>query len=279
MKHDNETFGNMEHRVGGPAYRWKLAQQRADSQRRSWAQHLDEPTQQAAAYLRMVDQVGRERANREYPTVAAACTLFQNDQPFQTFQFCLLGNLPRAEIAIRLDVEQEVIEISEDLFFDIRGVRHETSWMSCHVFIPEVKAGDIDLVAKMRLAYHGGPVMARALLDADENLPMDEAEQIVDQEMLLHGKLQAALEIELDANSALEYVKNFMDYDLARRKVQLEREKFQHACELAREKRAEEVQQGDIESLDKVSSQNPADGDGNGRLAGTEPVDRTKLVA
>jgi hypothetical protein len=270
----------MEHRVGGPSYRWNLALQRVDSQRRSWAQHLDEPTQQATAYLRMVDQVGRERANREYPMIAAACTLFQNDQAFQTFKLSLLGNLSRVEIAVRLDVEQEVIEIAEALVFDIKDMRRTAGWMSCHVFIPEVKAGDIDLAAKMRLAYHGGPVMARALLDADENLPLDEAQQIVDQEMLLHSKLQAALEIELDANSALEYVKNFMDYDLARRKVQLEREKFQHACELAREKRAEEeVQQGDIESLDKVSSQNPADGDGNGRLAGTEPVDRTKLVA
>jgi len=261
MKYDNHTFDNMEHRIGGPGYRWKRAKQHAGLQRPSWSQHLDEPTRQATAYLRMHDRVGEEPAEREFPLIAAACALFQNEQDFQTVRLCVLGELPTAEIAARFGVYQEVIEIAKTLFFDIRDVRNASSWMSNHVFMPEVKGGSMDFAAKMKLAFYGGPVMVRGLLDAEENLPLEEAQRFVDQETLLHGKLQAALGFELDANTAPEFVKLFSEYNLERAKLDFEREKFQYTCELAREKRKGNEVQGDVESKGEVPSEEPADGD------------------
>jgi hypothetical protein len=191
----------------------------------------------------------------------------------------LLGNLSKDEIATRLGVDEGVVEIAEALFFDIGAVRHATGWMNCHVFIPEVRAGDMELAAKMKLAFYGGPVMARALLGAEEHLPLDEAQQLVDQETMLHSKLQAALEFELDPSSAAEFLKNYLEYDLARRKLDFERQKFEHACELARERRkGDEVRQADV-AHSEMSSEDPVDGGGNLGLAGAESKKRAKLVA
>ena len=154
----------------------------------------------------------------------------------------VLGRIPLAEIGARLGVDQKVLEVAQFLFFDVGAARHATGWMHCQVFRPEVEAGRMQRAAKMKLAVHGGPALIRALLDAEENLPLDEAQRLVDQELLLHGKLQAALEFDLDTKSAAKFLQCFLRYDLARQKLQLQREKFQWACELAREKRrAKEV--------------------------------------
>ena len=240
MNRTQHKIQDMEQCVGGPGYRWKLAQHRAFEQRSIWEQHLDEPSKQAVAYLRIYEQVGEQRANQKYPATAAACNLFRNEQAFQTLKLSVLGNIPRVETAARLGTDQEVIEIAEALFFDIRDMREATSWMNSHVFMPEVKAGNINLAVKMKLAFYGGAVITRALFEGEENLPLDEAHRIVDQETLLYAKLQAALQMELDAASAGEYVKNYLEYDLARRQLQLDREKFQFTCEQAREQRAGE---------------------------------------
>ena len=68
------------------------------------AQHLDEPTRQVSAYLRRAAEVGRKRADLEYPKMSAACTLHHDEQVFQRFKLAILGNLPPAEIAARLGV-------------------------------------------------------------------------------------------------------------------------------------------------------------------------------
>ena len=78
--------------------------------------------------------------------------------------------------------------------------------------------------------------MARAMLDARDHLPIDDAKRLVDQEVLLHGKLQAALEFRLSEATAPQFLKTFLNYDLARKKLEFAREKFQHKCEVALQK-------------------------------------------
>jgi len=244
----------MEHRLGGPAFRWKRAQECAALPQPKRLTHLDEPTRQAAAYLRMCDRHGPERANSKYPLVAAACAVCQNDKMFEAFRVSLLGGLPSAELALRLDLSLEIIEVAEALFFDL-GDQPQAAWISHHVVIPEVSTGSAEVAAKLKVAYHGGPLMARALLDAQDNLPLNDAQTLVDQELLLYAKLQAALEFELDAHSASEYIKHHLDYDLARRNIELEREKFQYECELARAQHAgnQDQQSADQQQLKDAS--------------------------
>ena len=153
------------------------------------------------------------------------------------FKLLILGTLPRAEAAARLGADQPSVEVAEALFFDINDLRHASGWMNCHVFIPEAKFGSKELAAKMKIAHYGGLVVARALLDGHEKLPLDAAQQIIDQDLQLHAKLQVALQFDLDARSAQEFLKVFLDYDLQRKKLEFEREKFHLDCALALEQR------------------------------------------
>jgi hypothetical protein len=163
----------MEHRGAGPAFRWRLAQRYACLPRHGWPRFLDEPTGQAAAYLRLCDQADQEQARRQYPSVAAASALFDDAQGFRVFRLSHLGALSPMEIAARLGVKVETVAMIEDLFFDIRGMRGATSWLGWHVFLPEVKAGDSDLASQLQRAFSGGCLAARTLLDAGNDLPLE----------------------------------------------------------------------------------------------------------
>jgi hypothetical protein len=224
MNKRSDNLLDMEHGVGGPRFRWKLAHRRAASTSR--CRQTDQQIQQASDYLRMCREIGRASADRAYPTLTAACALVENEQSSRALKLSILGSLPRAEVAAPVGAKQHVIDAAEALFFDIRGQSRASGWMNCHIFVPEAKFGSKELAAKLKLAHFGGPVVARALLDGQEKLPLEEAQQIIDQELQLHAKLQAALEFDLDAQSAERYLKVYLDYDLQRKKLQFEREKF-----------------------------------------------------
>ncbi|MAF66325.1 MAG: hypothetical protein CMJ84_11800 [Planctomycetes bacterium] len=234
----------MEHSFKGPGFRWQLADKhRTLSQKDKFWTWLDKPTQQAIKYLREMrrESHGPDRAKDRFTVVTAAIELLQNEKALESLKLAILGDLPRVEISERTNIDQAVLETTELLFFDIRGKREATSWMTCHVFMPAMKGGDMDLAAKMKIAFFGGPVMARAMLDARDHLPIDDAKRLVDQEVLLHGKLQAALEFRLSEATAPQFLKTFLNYDLARQKLEFAREKFQHKCEVAQRQHEAEL--------------------------------------
>lgn len=236
MERCNRSWLDMEHSFKGPDFRWQLADKHQTLSRTDelWT-WLDKPTQQAIRYLREMrrDSDGLDQAKGRFPIVTAAIELLQNEKAIESLKLAILGDLPKAEISGRTNIDLAVLETTELLFFDIRGKREATSWMTCHVFMPATKGGDMDLAAKMKIAFYGGPVMTRAMLDARDHLPIDDAKRLVDQEVLLHGKLQAALEFRLSEATAPQFLKTFLNYDLARQKLEFAREKFQHKCEVA----------------------------------------------
>lgn len=237
MERSNRSWFDRNHSLEGPDFRWKLADKHHTLPRNNelWT-WVDEPTRQAMEYLRMMRRENHASlpAQGKFPLVAAATELLRNKKAAETFKLSILGNLPQAEISSRLNIDQTTIETAEMLFFDIRGKREATSWMTCRVFVPVAKGGDVDLAVNMRLAFFGGPVMARVVLDARHNLPAEDAQRLVDQQMLLHGKLQAALDFSLNEGTCSQFIKLFLDYDLAKRRLEFAREKFQHKCELSR---------------------------------------------
>ncbi len=280
MKANSEKVLDMEHKIGGPAYRWGLAQLLTKSQAPSPATQSDEYIQQASKYLRMCSEGGRGAADRKYPMLAAACAMVENEHSFQSLKLSVLGSLPRAEVAGRLGVEQHVIDLAELLFFDIGGLGEASSWMNCHIFVPEAKFGSKEFAAKMKMAFHGGPVVTRALLHGHEKLPLEESKQLIDQELLLHAKLQAALEFDLDAQSAEQFLKVFLDYDLRRQKLQFEREKFHLEFALARKRRDsdEANQEGDSTKVASRDGQVSSMGE-QFQLAGVHQVTAEQHVA
>ncbi|MDA1013722.1 MAG: hypothetical protein O3A00_04615 [Planctomycetota bacterium] len=276
----NDNLIDMDRSAAGPAYRWKRAQQLAQSQVLARIKHEDEQIQQATAYLRMFQEIGRESANQKYPTLAAACRIAENEQSFRVLKLSVLGSLPRAEVAVRLGAEQQVIDVAELLFFDIRGLSQASGWMNCHVFVPEAKFGSKELAAKLKLAHYGGPVVTRALLDGQDKLPLEQAQQIIDRELQLHAKLQAALEFDLDAKAAQQFLQVFLEYDLERKKLEFEREKFQFECALAREQRIDDQAKRDCEaSIGAASDQGDSQDDERVQPAVVHSADDEQLVA
>lgn len=226
---------SMEHRFRGPKWRYLLAERYAGSKAGSIPDELDHLTKATTDYLRLCQLAGSgpDWAARKYPLIAAAFKFIQNEKVMERFKLSILGNLPLTEIAERLGVNEDVLATAEALFFDLTGMRHAATWMVCHVFMPETKAGDPDLGARMKIAFHRGRAGARSVLDAHDDLPMEEAQRLMDQEILLHSKVQAALQFELTEENSLEYLKLFTSYDIARKKLEFEREKFQYECEVA----------------------------------------------
>ncbi len=281
MERHISAWLDMNHSLKGPSFRWQLADKHCTMSRKSelWT-WLDKPTQQAIKYLREMrrDNHGSGGARERFPIVAAALELRQDEKALETLKLSILGGLPSAEISSRMNIDQTVQETTELLFFDIRGKREATSWMTCRVFMPAAKDGDVDLAAKMKIAFFGGPVMARAVLDARDNLPFGDAQRLVDQEVLIHGKLQAAMEFRLSEATAPQFLKTYLNYDLARQKLDFAREKFQHKCELEQRKHEAELrsrQQPD----DNQDNDNPSEPQADTTPGDDKVTKGAKLVA
>ncbi|MCA9123710.1 MAG: hypothetical protein H6822_08640 [Planctomycetaceae bacterium] len=260
MEQNNGAWLEMHHSLKGPDFRWQLADRfRTLSRKNELWTWLDKPTQQAIKCLREMrrDERGTGRAIERFPVVAAAFELQRNEKALETLKLSILGDLPTDDISQRMNIDQAVMETAELLFFDIRDKRGATSWMTCHVFMPAVKCGSMELAAKMKVAFFGGPVMANAVLDAQEHLPFDEAQRVVDQEVLLHGKLQAALEFKLNEATAPQFLKTYLDYDLARQKLAFAQEKFKHKCEVSQRKHEAGLQSKRQVADDKGSAARP----------------------
>lgn len=146
----------------------------------------------------------------------------------QQLRILVLANCPRDEIAARLQIDEQIVAVIEDLFFDIRWALDASSWIVCRVIIPEMQTGAWDASAKFRLAYYGGPVMARAILDARVRVPFDGADRLFDREVLLHVKLQEA---PLGDRERMEFLKFYLDFDIKRQRLELDKKKFAYKCE------------------------------------------------
>jgi hypothetical protein len=216
----------------GPAWRSQLAEQLAASKESVGTTRHDTLTQDTVAYLRRrrSGPDGQRRADEQYPNLAAAYGLWGNDAVADRLRILVLANCSQKEIADRLQIDIGIVLVLEGLFFDIRSGLDSTDWIICRVIIPEMKSEAWDVAAKLRLAYFGGPVVARAILDARVRLPFDEAERLFDREVLLHLKLQEALEAPLADRERMEFVKFYLDYEIKRQRLELDKRKFAYKC-------------------------------------------------
>lgn len=231
MTTQSVSMNSMKRSFCGPQYVWETAIKVAEMASDSHCCEQGPLMRRAVSYLRRRRRGGDQTAEKEFPMIAAACNLAKDEHQFHSLKLMILGAIPRGEIAARLGVELGVVEIAESLFFDIREFKDAAGWMHAHVFYPTLQADQKELGVELKLAYFGGPFIVRALLDAKEGLPLEEAKQVLDQEVLLHTKLQAALEFELSAQTSVRFVEMFLKYDLAKRKLEFQREKFRHRCE------------------------------------------------
>lgn len=234
-KSESSRMRKMARSLEGPACRWKQAERLARMDGPLPRATSDDLTRRTAAYLRICRSGpdGASRAAEKYPDVAAAVRLWNNGAMAEQLRILVIANVSIKEIAARLQIDEQIVMTTEPLFFDVRWALDASGWVVGQVIIPEIRAGSLDLAAKLRLAFFGGPVMARAILDARVRAPFESADRLFDREVLLHLKLQEALEAPLGEGERIEFLKLYLQYDINRRRLELDRKKFAYECEHA----------------------------------------------
>ena len=229
---DAEVFRQHQRNQHGPDWRWDSAL--GIFEHRSCAWHLwrraDEHVRRAVRYLHACRKGAKAKAAADprFALVAAAEQLWQDESMRQTYQLMLLGNLPSDEIAQRLGISSAVLGAIEVYFFAIDELRSATSWIQHHV----IDAAKPDLRVRLSLAFFGGPYVTRAILDAAERVPFEQAQRLADQQVLLSLKLREAMEMPLTSpKQTINFVKIYTEYDLQLRKLNLLERQLLARCE------------------------------------------------
>lgn len=170
-------------------------------------------------------------ADVKFPAVADAQSLWMNASLRSQLMILAIANTPRDDIAQHLDVDPAVIAVTESLFFDVREALRATVWIHTTVVMRLTRDGDADLAAKVKTAFYGGPVVAKALCDAAVRVPKDEADRLLAQELLLHAKFTVAIEFPLTNEQNIEFLKLSADCQLQAQKLEQRKQAFAHRCQ------------------------------------------------
>ncbi|HEX3655952.1 MAG TPA: hypothetical protein VHV55_09105 [Pirellulales bacterium] len=228
MHANGKAWFEMQHTLRGPAWRYQLATEFANGQGRQACAVSDAAIREAVTFFELwrLGPQGQRRAERRYPHIGGAEELWANSTLRARVQLMLLADCEPSEIAGRLGIPPAVVQAVADLHFDVRGMLQATDWILTSVLLPEGDRGRDDLAAEMRLAYYGGRHAALALIDAKSQLPVDPAGQLYTASLLLHAKVQQALEVPLTAEQAPVFMKLYADVRSEDQRIQLEREKL-----------------------------------------------------
>jgi len=154
----------------------------------------------------------QEQGRRLFPHIAAAEALSKDDSGIlDDLKVLVVGNLPRPEIAARLRLGEDVVTTWELLFYDVRSTLTSYDWLLKAVIRPEEIAGNGSLAAKLKFAT-AGPVMARAVLDAESRVALQRGVSLFDQKICLMIRFQQALQLPFDSERAkLFFIKRHAD--------------------------------------------------------------------
>jgi hypothetical protein len=156
-------------------WRWQLACLRARGERR--LRRLDdEAVRRAARFLRTIARLGRARAESHDPAVAAALRLHDVPDGWdrQAIECYILAGLDDSEIAARVGLPVETVEVYVELYFDVRSNLTSPDRVMFVAVDPEMRlhsgiAGP-EVVAKL-LAYTGGPLVTDVVLGLLADVP------------------------------------------------------------------------------------------------------------
>lgn len=134
------------------------------------------------------------------------------------------------EMAEQLVIDPPVIETAERLFFAVRPHLQATGWVE-HGVIEPIGANHPDLAVKLGAAFHGGPAVAKALLDADDAVPLDAAKRLSKEGTMLWVRFRQALAEPLDSErSKLKYLDLYVDHRHREQRLDLARQRFVQQC-------------------------------------------------
>lgn len=224
----------------GPEWRWKLAQPETPRVDRLLPPPRDRHLRDACRYRELCarDPNGWERARVLYPLVAAAEALQEDPARTALLRIAVVGDMPPVEIAQYFGLEGELLAMWETLFFDVRAMLASPGWIHAWVVKPELAAGEADGATRLTMAATGGAVAARAILRADWNLPLDEAQRLEKRRLLLDLKMTAVLAQPIDSEQAkMQFLRLWIHLHIAEQRLDLAREKLRQRCAEAIDRR------------------------------------------
>ena len=222
--------------IFGIDWRWRLAEQLPSRSNDPLTRGSDPAVRDARGYLTLIRSGawGRARALKIHPVIAAAHELNADATKTAPLKILVVADCSLKEIHQRLGIATEVVSAWESLFFDTRHACSSVQWLSTHVVERERSSGNTELASQLRLAIIGGRVVARALLDAESRMPMDEGQRLFDRQLKLQLKLEQAVSAPIDTNrDKLKFLKLDLDLRLRQKKLDLQRQKFVVRCEEA----------------------------------------------
>ncbi|MBT6156429.1 MAG: hypothetical protein HOK71_12650 [Planctomycetaceae bacterium] len=225
--------------VRGPAWRFELAeslqpQSPFSRQARRLLQQYDVHVQHAHTYFNLGRRGadGCRQAREKFPTIAAAEKLNQDRALCAQTKVLVLGDCPLPEVAERLQIDEQVVEVWEKLFFDIREAREAIGWIFAHIIRAEQNSGNGSLAARFKLAHLGGPAGARALLDAESRVPLTAAEQLFDRSLKLHLRFDEAVTAPFcSGRDKFRFLNNSLKLKLAEQCLEVEKQKLAARCD------------------------------------------------
>jgi len=170
----------------------------------------------------------------------------------QTASILVVGGVDAQEIADMCAVSSDVIQVWEELYFDVRRLRDCPGWIRGKVIRPLEESGESVFAGRLKAALAGGPHVAKLVIKADIEIPYDDADRLLNAELKMHQKFCEVSELPI-GNSAqaqkfsIQYCQHIHD----RQKLDLARQKFQEKC--AAEQRKHELAIRSLEHKETVA--------------------------
>jgi hypothetical protein len=155
----------------GPAWRWKLAlllRTNAES-----ADSLTDPlVGRAVQFLYEKCRHSQQPGcciTTDGSDIAAALGIERDDwEKSRGLQLMVLADIDVTEIGSLVGVPPDIVELWEKLFFDVRGLRTDSTWIDQFLIAPEMRYGDFEFVDKIKLALSLGPDWIRLVFDGHQ---------------------------------------------------------------------------------------------------------------
>jgi hypothetical protein len=237
----------------------------------------DALVQDAARYLRCCHHHNPATAAARFPRIASAVAIWNDPATRETLQMLALADCPDEESAQRLNVSDDVIATAEGLFFDVRNRLTARVWILAHVLYVDPDGDAKPSLSRLMLAYYGGPVAIRLLLDAGSAAPLSQAESLCRLDPLLHIKTQEALDMPLTRKTQTRLLRAMMNHQLALRKFDLAKLKLQ--ARMLQDERKFELAKAKLAQSQTPPDEPPPSPSGNVRDSNTAKIYPSPKIA
>jgi hypothetical protein len=234
-----EQYSRNQRSVRGPAWRSMVAKELMTPHDRSTVSIWDPLTIDIASFYALNAQgpTGIIQTEEQYPQIAAAFMLGGDSGKIDVMKLMILADTPADAIAKKVGIDAAIVDVWEKLYFDTRGLREATSWLSSFVIEAERKAGNSALAARMKLALTAGVDGVNAILALDEGAPVDEAERLFQRKLALSLKFDDATSMVIDSDkNRMKFVKLYVELQQSEKRLVLAEKKLAARCAAARDR-------------------------------------------